>query len=68
VDASRNVSTNADAHDELGETELLPAITSELFVAAGALVAERLACQGAGATQVEEVLRRVVDQCRAIAL
>ena len=67
ADASSDVSTDANAHDEAGDTELLPALTPELFVAAGALVAKRVAGEGAGATQVEEVLRRAVDQCRAIA-
>ena len=66
ADASSDVTTRADAHDDNVDTKSLPEPTRELFVAAGALVAKRLACEGANPGQVEEALRRVVDQCVAL--
>ena len=42
ADASSDVSTKADARDEDGDKRPLPAVTMDLFVSAGALLAERL--------------------------
>jgi hypothetical protein len=61
------VSIEARAPEEDVHTQPLPTLTTELFVGAGALVAERLTHERAGPAQVEEVLRRVVDQCLALA-
>jgi hypothetical protein len=66
ADASSEVSTDDVVHDGTAETDPLPELTAELFVAAGALVAEGLAREHAGAERVEEVLQRVVDHCVAL--
>ena len=66
ADASSDVTTKADAHDDNVDTKPLPEPTTELFVAAGALVAERLKGERAGPSQIKEVLQRVVEQCVAL--
>jgi len=66
ADASSDVSTEADAHDGNVDRKSLPALTTGLFVMAGAVVAERLACADAKPSQVEEVLQRVIEQCFAL--
>jgi hypothetical protein len=66
ADASSDVSTNTNARDVSVDPKPLPEPTTELFVAAGALVAERLERERAGPLQIKEVLQRVVEQCVAL--
>jgi len=66
ADASSDVSTHADAHDDSVDAKPLPEPTTDLFVAAGALVTERLERERAGPSQIKEVLQRVVEQCVAL--
>jgi hypothetical protein len=63
ADASSDVSTDPDPHDGSAGLRPLPAVTAELFVAAGAQLAERLKRGNAEPTKIEEVVRRVIDQC-----
>jgi hypothetical protein len=44
----------------------LPAPTGELFISAGALLADRAARDRAAKFRVEEILRRAVDQAAAL--
>ena len=60
------MSTEADGYDGNAEPKPLPEPTADLFVAAGALVTERLTRERAGPSQVKEVLQRVVEQCFAL--
>ncbi len=57
---------DANARDGSFDPKPLPEPTTELFVAAGALVAERLERERARPSQIKEVLRRVVEQCVAL--
>jgi hypothetical protein len=41
-------------------------MTSDLFIAAGALVAESIAQELAAGSRIEEILRRVVGHCAAL--
>jgi len=66
ADASSDVSTRANARDDNVDTKPLPEPTTELFVAAGALVTERLERERAGPSQIKGVLQRVVEQCVAL--
>jgi hypothetical protein len=63
ADASSDASTDDNAHDGTAEPQPLPEPTADLFVAAGALVAEGLAREHAGPERLEEALQRVVEQC-----
>ena len=60
ADASSYVSTDSDARDDNPNIKPLPEPTADLSVAAGALVTERLGCQGAEPSQVKEAIQRVV--------
>ncbi len=63
ADASEHVSTEAHADDGDWRLDPLPTPTAELFIAAGAIAAERLVEEDAAGPRIEEILRRVVDQC-----
>jgi hypothetical protein len=65
ADASSDVSTVPDPHDEGAGVRPLPAVTTDLFVAAGAQLAQRLKRGNAEPAGLEEVVRRVIDQCVA---
>jgi len=66
ADASNDDSTEADAYDGNADRKPLPALNTDLFVAAGAVVAGRITREGTEPSQVEEVLGRVVAQCFAL--
>lgn len=64
-DTSEHVSTDAHGND-VAQSDALPAMTSDLFIAAGALVAERVAPEPTAGSPLEEILRRVVKHCAAL--
>ena len=66
ADASSDVSTIRDPHDDNADRRPLPAVTADLFVAAGAHLAERLRHGHAEPAKIKEVVRRVIDQCVAL--
>jgi hypothetical protein len=44
----------------------LPPVPADLFISAGAIVAERAARGAASRSRVEDILRRAVDQAAAL--
>ncbi len=64
-DASEHVATDTNRNDG-PEMRPLPALTADLFIAAGVVAAERLVDEPADARQIERILRRVVNQCAAL--
>jgi hypothetical protein len=65
-DASGPVETELEGGDS-GEPPLpLPSPTAELFITAGAIAAERAACEGAERSKVENMLRRAIDQATSL--
>jgi hypothetical protein len=65
-DASGRVATELDGGDSREPEPRLLAPTPDLFIAAGAIAAERAARGQAPRVQVEEILRRAVDQAAAL--
>ncbi len=61
-DASGSVATELDAADDGEPPSTLPEPTADLFIAAGAIVAERTARGRADRAQVEAILRRAAEQ------
>ena len=66
ADASVQVRTKHHDDDVQSGSRLLPSPTAEQFIVAGAVVAERASRGRAGRWQVEEILRRAVDQAAAL--
>jgi hypothetical protein len=64
-DASEHLATDAQG-DAVQPSNPLPAITADLFVAAGAAAVERVALEPAAGARLEELLRRVVGHCAAL--
>jgi hypothetical protein len=65
-DASGPVETELEEGDS-GEPPLpLPSPTTELFITAGAIVAERASSGGAPRSRVEDMLRRAIDQAASL--
>jgi hypothetical protein len=66
ADASGRVATELQEGDDRGVPSPLPTPTSELFITAGAIVAEQAARDHAAWIKVQEILRRAVDQAAAV--
>ncbi len=65
-DASGRVATGLHGGDSREPEPALPEPTQDLFIAAGAIAAECAARGHAPRVQVEEILRRAVDQAAAL--
>jgi hypothetical protein len=65
-DASRRVPTSPDAGDTREDPAALPSPTPEMFITAGAILAERAARERAEPSTVQEILRRAMDQAAAL--
>jgi hypothetical protein len=56
-----------DAHgNDVPQSGPLPALTPDLFIAAGTAAAERIAQEPSAGSRIEEILRRVVGHCAAL--
>ncbi len=66
AEASRHVDTELRGDDNAQSPSALLDPTPDLFISAGAVVADRAAREGAQRSKVEELLRRAVDQATAL--
>jgi hypothetical protein len=66
ADASSDVSTAPHENDGRAGNGALPAPTADLFIMAGAVLADRASREHADQTGVEEILRRAVAQAAAL--
>jgi hypothetical protein len=65
-DASGRVVTGTDAASAHPESPPLPPVSPDLFYAAGAALAVRAAQRTESRSQVDEILRRAIDQTSAL--
>jgi hypothetical protein len=66
ADASGRIARALHDGDDQGTLSPLPAPSAELFIVAGAIVAARAAEDGQEPSEVEQFLRRAVDQASAL--
>jgi hypothetical protein len=66
ADASSGVSTEIHENDGRAGPGALPAPTADLFIMAGAVLADRASREHADQTGVEVILRRAVAQAAAL--
>ncbi len=65
-DASVHVTTQTLAGYTGSNTGALPIVTSELFLEAGLILAYRATCAAGGPFELEDVLRRAVQQAKVV--